>query len=111
MVRYILQNMGARLRAKCENEKLQFSSNTVPWVPRKWQVGVCNGVCVMVCGLVCVMATEGSSESAVRAHGGEERKSSLNTYTLNPIGNCFSVPKFSVHLTGPFALIPKILST
>ena len=27
--------------------------------------------------LVCVMATEGSSESAVRAHGREERKSSL----------------------------------
>ena len=26
---------------------------------------------------MCVMATEGSSESAVRAHGGEERKSSL----------------------------------
>ena len=38
MVRFILQNMGARLRAKCENEKLQFSSNTGPGVPRKWQV-------------------------------------------------------------------------
>ena len=33
-----------------------------------------------------------------------------NTDTHNPIGNCFSVPKISVHLTWPFALIPKILS-
>ena len=35
-----------------------------------------------------------------------------NTNTRNdPIGNCFSVPKISVHLTWPVALIPKILST
>ena len=35
----------------------------------------------------------------------------INTNTHNPIGNCSSMPKISVHLTWPFALIPKILST
>ena len=34
-----------------------------------------------------------------------------NTNTHNPRENFYSVPKFSVHLTWPFAIIPKILST